>query len=759
MLWLYNHVSLMKSEVNIIRELGYEVYIPKRPPFDVSIAIDWDADHRLSLPSVEIECLNQVNFYEEPLSTEILDIINNYFTAVIFGPYVELVKSLVLGFKGILIFHPFGLEKGMTYTQVFQDVGGDWLMLALEKLGKRFWFGQSYDNLCEIECSFFSNHSVDLPIGMVDTTIETNWNGKKKKVLFICPRIKINSYYHHVYQEFQKNFKDIPYSIGGVQPIMDENDKNILGYLPQNEYDNLYNDYAVMFYHSQEPHHVHYHPFEAIKKGLPLIFMSDGLLDHLGGENLPGRATTIEEARRKCKRILNGDVKYIESVRESQKILLEPMKYDNCLYAWKESFSKIERESFSKVEKDKDAIKKVAVLLPLAYTGGVLDYTIRVLVALKKGIEKTNAKIELIFAYPNDEIYQKKDYFKKVKDLDIPLREYRWEEFSDERLETTLQLKGHSRKFREKNYVLPNDGISYFNDCDYLLFTSDHLPGNAFILKPYGVILHDYIQRYVPELSNKTAEYWFYKFSRSAMACYTTTESTKQDAVNYGGISESKIKMLPLFFENITIDDEVDSDKTSNTSYFLWSTNTSIHKNHKRALLALLLYYQKGGHMKCYITGTNTDMFLPGNPTGNAYIDEIRQLINEHNSLKKNIVVKGYLSKKDYFILLKNAKFLFHPGYADNGNGTVFDAAMLGVPSISSDYPAMRNMDTTCNLKISFFDWSNSEEIANALFQIEKNYADIRTTMPSRENLKSHTVQDDNLCMKLYKSLLGCIGV
>ena len=66
MLWLYNHVSLMKSEVNIIRELGYEVYIPKRPPFDVSIAIDWDADHRLSLPSVEIECLNQVNFYEEP---------------------------------------------------------------------------------------------------------------------------------------------------------------------------------------------------------------------------------------------------------------------------------------------------------------------------------------------------------------------------------------------------------------------------------------------------------------------------------------------------------------------------------------------------------------------------------------------------------------------------------------------------------------------------------------------------------------------
>lgn len=758
MLWLYNHVSLMKSEVNIIRELGYEVYIPKKPPLDVSINIDWESDKLLSIPSEEIDILNQVDFYDKLIPYQALNVMNQYFSAVIFGPYIELVKSLVLGFNGTLIFHPFGLENGMTYTKIFQEMGGDWLMLAIEKLGKRFWFGQSYDNLHEIECEFFSNHAVDLPIGMADTTVDNAWTGKKKKLLFICPRIKINAYYENVYKEFKKDFDGIPYAIGGVQPIMDENDHNLLGYLPQEEFDNLFYDYSVMFYHSSEKYHVHYHPFEAVKKGLPLIFMAGGLLDHLGGKSLPGRAVSITEARKKCLRIINGDEKFIRQVRESQTILLKPMQYDLCKDLWKKSFEKIERECLKKVEFDKKAVKRVGIILPLGYTGGVLDYSIRIVKALKTGIEKNNANIELVFGHLDDKIYDKDDYFKTIRELGIPIRRYKWESFSKNRLENTLKLEGFSSKLVESDYLLPNDGINFFRDCNFLLFTSDHIPGYAMILKPYGVILHDYIQRYLPELMGEHQEREYFDFARASAFCYTTTDNTREDAVNYAGVSKNKIQMLPLFFEKIDDTQNAMYEKSGEKGYFVWSTNTSLHKNHRVALDALERYYKDGGTLKCYMTGTNTQKFLDGDSENN-YINGIKQRINDSIILKKNIKILGYLKKEEFLNILGNAEFLFHPGYADNGNGTAFDAAMLHVPSLSSDYPAMRNMDRVCNLAMTFFEKNDCCKMAEALIYAEQNQKLLQNNLPEREELCTHTVEDESLCDQMFKIILGCLGV
>ena len=681
-------------------------------------------------------------------------IMNQYFSLVIFGPYIELVKSLVLGFKGILVFHPFGVESGMTYTRIFQEMGGNWLMLAIEKLGKRFWFGQSYDNLKEIECDYFVNHSIDLPIGMIDTTVDSKWNGNKKKILFICPRVKINAYYEMVYKKFKEDFEGIPYAIGGVQPIMNENNHDFLGYLPQDEYDSLYYDYSVMFYHSREPHHVHYHPFEAVKKGMPLIFMSEGLLDHLGGKNLPGRATSIKEARKKCKRIINGDKKFIDAVRSSQQILLEPMKYENCKKAWINSFEKIERESVVISQYKEIELKRIAIILPLGYTGGVLDYTIRIVKALKRGIEQNNSKIELVLGHLDDKVYGKEDYFKDLRNMGISIRKFKWEKFSSERLRTTLALKGYSYDFIEKEYILPNDGINYFGDCDFLLFMSDHVPGHTMILKPYGVILHDYIQRYIPEIMENFQEREFFNFARAAVCCYTTTENTRQDAINYAGVSSDKIRMLPLFFETINATEENDGAE----AYFLWSTNISIHKNHKIALEAIERYYTNGGTLKCFITGTNTNKLMEGD-SENEYVNEVRDIINHSPLLRNNIKILGYMKKEKYIGILKNAQFLFHPGYADNGNGTAFDAAMLGVPCLSSDYEAMRNMNRVCDLSILFFRYDDVEEISAALYFAEKNQNIMKRQLPCREILKKHTIQDSILCNKIYENLLSYLGV
>lgn len=753
-LWLYNHSTLIKSEVPMLMEMGYEVYVPKIPPFDVSIAVDWSLDNQLTIPKEEIDILNRVNFYDEKIPLDAMEVMNKYFEYAINGVFIEPLKSLVMNYQGILIFHPFGLENGVSYTNIIEQKAGIWLLKEIEKLGNRFWFGQSYENLMEIECGFFRKRTIFLPIGMLDNSVKDKWTGSTKKVLFICPRIKINGYYEKLYKVFKEDFYDIPHSIGGAQPIMIDNDKSVLGYLDQKEYENLYPSHSVMFYHSQETRHVHYHPFEAIKCGLPLIYMAGGLLDKLGGDNLPGRCRSIAEAKRKCKRIINGDIAFADKIRNSQVVLLDKMSYNYCKQEWQKAFKLIEDSQAINNSYTYTRKRKLAVILPAEYTGGVLDYTIRLISAIKKGAEKHNDNLDIVFGYLDHPNYEEDDYFKKIRELHIPIRKFTWETFLIGRVKESLKILGYSLPYYNSKYCVPNDGINYFEDCDFLLFTADRIPEKLYIDKPYGVVIHDFIQRYIPELFGDIYEGSNIDLVRGAEAIFTTTETTKADCVQYVGVPSDNIHMFPLFFDTIKSDFKNVYTDNKFKDYFIWSTNTSKHKNHKVALKALSSYYAGGGKLKCYVTGVNTDFFdLKNKGDYSSYIEEVRGMIQRDKLLKANLTFCGNLPKIKYIFLLQNAKFLLHPGYADNGNGTAFDAAMLGVPTVSSDYPAMRNMNNIINLGISFFDRKSPDDLAALLFEIQSNSEKFKKRVPANEELSKFTIQNEDLCNEIYKTI------
>lgn len=755
-LWLYNHSTLMKSEVPILRSMGYEVFIPKIPPFDVSIAVDWKSDELLSVPEEDLSILNNVNFNIDKIPLKAMEIMNKYFQLAIFGVHIEPLKSIVTGFNGIQVFHPFGLEDGLSYTKIIEAEAGPWLLKKISEVGNRFWFAQSYDNLSEIECEVFKRRAVYLPIGMRDVTINDKWRGDNRKLLFICPRIKMNKYYEKLYNWFIKEFSEIPYSIGGAQPIAIEDNKNVLGYLAQKEYEDLYPSHSVMFYHSQETRHVHYHPFEAVKCGLPLIFMAGGLLDKLGGENLPGRCKNLKEAKEKCLRIINGDMKYAEYIRKSQKVLLAKMSFEFCLEKWKTNFNLIkESNSYETVRK-----RKMAVILPQAYEGGVLDYTIRLLKVLVYGINKEKSDIELVLGYTASNESDYRSNLQEVKQLGVSLREFVWEIAEKNRIEEISGILGLDLSYVKDKYYLLNDGMRYFEDCNFILFMTDRVPGTPFLLQPYGVIVHDYIQRYVPELFGKTYEKDIINLVRNSECNFTTSEIIRKDCIQYAGVKASKVTKIPRFFANIN-ETEIGVLASAHDvgDYFVWSTNLSPHKNHKVTLQALQKYYQDGGKLNCCITGTGTEILKDEKAVKkfvkqykkeqrSDYINDIFNIINNNSLLKKHIFVLGNLSKKAYYGLLQNANFFFHPGFADNGNGGAFDAAVIGTKTISSDYPAMREMDSEMNLGIRFFNRESTDEIVEALIEGEKVSDNSR--LPTKDSLFNFTVDNENLCERIY---------
>ena len=113
---------------------------------------------------------------------------------------------------------------------------------------------------------------------------------------------------------------------------------NILGYIDRVTYDELINTCSCMFYHSQEERHLHYHPLEAIVSGMPLVFMSGGLLEKCGGSDQPGLCRTYGEAREKIKRLQSGDQAFRQSIQKAQTKILELFDSEYCTEEWKKNF-------------------------------------------------------------------------------------------------------------------------------------------------------------------------------------------------------------------------------------------------------------------------------------------------------------------------------------------------------------------------------------------------------------------------------------
>lgn len=196
-------------------------------------------------------------------------------------------------FDGALLWRTYGLSgEDNSYTNVLEKIPFyEDVAVAIQKLGKRFWFAEAYPHLHEIEKSYIADRAVFLPLGMkgAEDKISDDWNGSDKRILFVCPDVGFNQVYIEIYKKFKKDFKGFPYAIGGAQSVRVD-DEAVLGYLPFEEHLKNMREMRVMFYHSQEPRHIHFHPFEAIKAGMPLVFMSGGILDQFGGASCLGAA-------------------------------------------------------------------------------------------------------------------------------------------------------------------------------------------------------------------------------------------------------------------------------------------------------------------------------------------------------------------------------------------------------------------------------------------------------------------------------------
>lgn len=283
-------------------------------------------------------------------------------------------------------------------------------------------------------------------------------------------------------------------------------------------------------------------------------------------------------------------------------------------------------------------------------------------------------------------------------------------------------------------YQVPQDGGADFADCDFWLFVPDRLEWPLVPLRPYGVFVTDFLQRYVPEIfcpamyADPESPPWnFLRASRSADLLVATSHDTSTDAVSYAG-GRGRLVLLPTTIDAeyfLTLGRAVEPPASG--QYLAWVTNSSPHKNHLRMLAAIAAYYgQFAGNLDVLVTGSGTDLFDPDLPPErragrkplweHPYIRSVREAVAATSpAVRSRLRFVGSVPDAEYAGILRSARFVAHNVLADNGTFSVVEAALLGRSAVSSDYPQIREIDAAFGLGMRFFDPFDERATAKAL--------------------------------------------
>jgi glycosyltransferase involved in cell wall biosynthesis len=104
---------------------------------------------------------------------------------------------------------------------------------------------------------------------------------------------------------------------------------------------------------------------------------------------------------------------------------------------------------------------------------------------------------------------------------------------------------------------------------------------------------------------------------------------------------------------------------------------------------------------------------------------------------------------------LAGARFLWHPARIDNGTFSVVDAAHLRVPSLSSDYPPMHEIDSRFELGLAWTPSDDPVRMARSLRWMEEHVEERRLLLPSKHALESQNV--DALAGRYWTVVRECL--
>lgn len=719
--WIINHTTLREFEVPLMRALGLEVFTSKIPCMRGgfrSASCDYSFDGDLTIPRSDLELLNNHNFYDDKLTPAVAAALNRHFGTVMTSPIGWSAYEFVCHFTGRVIIRAFGHLGQETYTGNLRKVYGDGFCRQMKEIGERFWLGVGYETIPEAEGDFLRNRSVLLPLGIPGDIMscEDTWEGNDERVMFVCPDIlQIPYYYGKIYRRFRKYLGRLPYAVIGRQTML-VGDKNVIGFVEDPVFHEYLRSMRVMFYHSQERRHLHYHPLEAVVFGMPVIFMKGGLLEYYGGDQ-PGACSDYKEAKRKLRRVLGGDQDFIEEVRAKQTKMLRPFGWDYNLETWRQNF--LGKVLSSPLPADGAAPsspepKRVALLMPPGPSRSVVAIARQIVSNAAAAARRKGKRLDIAVAVcAEDDLSGMREMLGSARDAS--LRTIRWEIIRTAEAQRIVGADDGGNWYsvpHAPEYLIPRDGCKDLLDCDAWMVLGLHwLTKPLLPIRPYTVFLPGY----TPRVAMKDAvlqELTIANLQGASSVCVMTNQEIDQ-AICFAGVKRESLHKVDFLPE---LPGGSESGGPLEEPYLVWLIHPHHLESYEAVVSALAGYYAGcGDRLKTVVFVDDRAQACTVGKPESPWSSEIQRTLDGSDDLADNVRVCGCLHGAQYRSALARAEAALISALDGGCKLAISDAGRLGVPLLLCELPSTREFVSDRGFAATFFDPSSPGKLVEAL--------------------------------------------
>jgi hypothetical protein len=554
-LWLLDHRAARRSDVRMLVAAGVDgVFAPGSRPwgsgFQGGVAAE-EPNAPARLPADELAVLNATDWNRE-VSDGTWDLINRRFSILAFRPGDPVAfRQILRRFGGTVVLRALGVGGGRSYSDVVQTMTDGRALAAIEALGERFVFGQAYDGLSELEHAIVADRRAFLPLCLpASPAVPVGDERTDERVVFACPDINVHPRRRDSYLQFVWHFRGLPHVVVGRQPVAVP-DPNVAGWLPQPEFDGLMRRCRVLFYEHRDPLQLDDHPLAAMRAGVPVVYLSGGLLERLAGLHRAGCADSWETACRLVHRLVRGDRGLADTIVAAQRAIVGQFDESFAVPHWRQAVAERMLVERSRVPSARlqacDAERrrrrhplKIAVFLPESHLAEHRTAARRIASAIARAGSEAGREVRIVLAPPEQSGAADPRTWEGLGLLG-EVRPTRWSDVAPQVVATMASLL--RRNWRpDCGWTLPTDGRDHYMDCDAWIVVGDRVGGPILNVRPVVMAVFDCLQRYVAGMADRPA----WNLARIlADRIVVTSEEAKVDLIQLGSIPGSRIMVLP----------------------------------------------------------------------------------------------------------------------------------------------------------------------------------------------------------------------
>jgi glycosyltransferase involved in cell wall biosynthesis len=248
-------------------------------------------------------------------------------------------------------------------------------------------------------------------------------------------------------------------------------------------------------------------------------------------------------------------------------------------------------------------------------------------------------------------------------------------------------------------------------------------------VRPYGVMVYDMIQKYVPEsFSPSFFETWAKGIRptiENAHSVLVTSEPTKGDVLEAYRLDPARVHLIPVACETHQRFRDVQSEPVplAREPFILNVTNAVAHKGGSVLLKALARLKVRLGSATplLVMTGWMTNAFSPDyhGEIDDPAFQKVRDLVKKLELQEgRDVAFLGFVNNGELLDLYQRCRLVVNAAKYDNGSFSLIEGRYFGRPVVSTRYPAAESLCQRFRIPAHFVPIDDDEALANALDKV-----------------------------------------